>query len=528
MKRMNRLAVLSMALACSLSAAFAVGGTNDTATTELTQLAAELAETSARLAKLQESYTSAAADTANVDSSAPATEESKTTVHWLSSNSNQLNRDARIDISIEPAMASDTVTAGRSAPRPAATSYREGPLALPSLNNSSVIRAQANEELYYTAQAGQDLNALPQDDLGSQSSETPWGDPAIGCDTCCDTCCDSCCDTCCAPGCGCAKCRPRRILVVSTEAVFLSPTLNGRSVFYEFDDFVNPTLQFGPDFGYAALDDFYVAPRLSVGWQGCCWGIMGRYYHLRAGEQAFNPLVGHGSHGQIANQTINVNNILEAYYTDIELTRNFCVHGCKGQFGFGARYALISHDESIYGRSLNTDPNSASIIQGGARRNRSSHGTGLTMGINARKPLFCNSCANWFFSARSSILWGCNHTDVESWADTTVFGTASVPGGSAGTVNGASASVEDDLFIGEVQAGIEWNFALRCLPAKSFFRAAFEYQYWDGSMGNAASGSFAGFVNDGGATARQVTTGSWAPGIIADFVGLSIGTGFTW
>ena len=52
-----------------------------------------------------------------------------------------------------------------------------------------------------------------------------------------------------------------------------------------------------------------------------------------------------------------------------------------------------------------------------------------------------------------------------------------------GPSTGLQPESSDDLFIGEVQAGIEWDFALRCLPAKAFFRTAFEYQYWDGSSG---------------------------------------------
>ena len=113
---------------------------------------------------------------------------------------------------------------------------------------------------------------------------------------------------------------------------------------------------------------------------------------------------------------------------------------------------------------------------------------------------------------------------MESWADVTVVSPATVA--DAGSIDGATVVVIDDLFIGEIQVGIEWDFALRCLPARAFFRTAFEYQYWDASTGLAASGSFAG-LSTGGDT-YQATTGSSAPGLIVDFVGLSIGTGFTW
>ena len=35
-----------------------------------------------------------------------------------------------------------------------------------------------------------------------------------------------------------------------------------------------------------------------------------------------------------------------------------------------------------------------------------------------------------------------------------------------------------DLFIGEVEAGVQWNAPLKCVPADAFFRVALDYQYW--------------------------------------------------
>lgn len=429
-----------------------------------------------------------------------------------------------VGVTINPTKVSEQRTVWRQ-PETRQQSNRDSDLVLlpsvESVGSSSTFLAssQSNDRIAFASRAFAAEDAVEQAVQGDATGEyiqnegsVQWGppiDPGCGC-------CDSCCTT------GCRSCCRPPIIVVSTEAVFLSPTLNGTPAFYQYDDNSPETFRFGPASGYGTLDDFYAAPRISLGWQGCCWGIMGRYYHMRAAEHAHNPLVGHSSYGQLANQTIDVNNILEAYYTDLEITRNFCLHGCKSQLSFGARYALISHDESIYGRSI--DPNSGSILEGGARRNRSATGTGLTMGLNLRKPLFCNSCAHWFFSGRTSILWGSNQNDVESRASVVALGGATVA--NAGTIDGASTWIQDDLFIGEIQAGIEWDFALRCLPAKAFFRTAFEYQYWDGSIGSASSGSFAGLANGG--DTFQATTGSWAPGIIVDFVGLSVGTGFTW
>ncbi len=425
-----------------------------------------------------------------------------------------------VDVAINPTKVSEQKTIWRQ-PETAAESSRDSELVLlPSvesvgLSSTFLASSQSNDRIAYASRAFAADNAIEQASQAEgqyiqEEGAAQWGTPVVG-----GGCCDSCCST------GCKRCCRPAIIVVSTEAVFLSPTANGVPAFFQFDSTgaVTDTLQFGPTYDTGTLDNFYAAPRISAGWQGPCWGVIGRYYHMRAAEHAHDPFV---PAGQFANHSFDMNNILEAYYTDIELTRNFCLHGCKSQFAFGCRYALISHDESIYGRS--SAAGGSALLQGGARRNREAHGTGLTMGINGRKPLFCNSCAHWFFSARTSVLWGPNLSEVESWADVTVGAPATV--GAAGTIDGASVAVSDDLFIGEVQVGIEWDFALRCLPAKAFFRTAFEYQYWDGSTGSTDSGSFAGAVNGG--DNYQVTTGSWAPGLIVDFVGLSVGTGFTW
>ena len=67
----------------------------------------------------------------------------------------------------------------------------------------------------------------------------------------------------------------------------------------------------------------------------------------------------------------------------------------------------------------------------------------------------------------------------------------------AGSVNNASTSVDDNLFIGEIQLGLEWDYALRCLPANAFCRVAVEYQRWTGGTGlSPQSNSFAGVEID--------------------------------
>ena len=428
-----------------------------------------------------------------------------------------------VGMSFRPSGATEQWTTGQKSAQKAQSHLESELVLLPAVDSSipsstHLASSQSNGRLAYATRAFAAEEPVssgnaPTEQFLQNSAPTQWG-PAVVASGCCDAPCDSCCSNCCQ------SCCPPPIVVVGTEAVFVSPDINGVPVSYQFDD--GPAAQslfIGPAFDDGAMDDFYAAPRIWLGVQGPCWGIIGRYYHLRAGENAHDPLVPPGA---LADHSFDVNNILEAYYTDIELTRNFCLHGCKNQFTFGVRYANLEHHESIYGRSIVLTDEVDALIQGGARRNREAHGTGLTFGLNGRKPLFCNSCAHWFYNARGSVLWGPSSTQVETWADVTAANGTAV----AGTIDTATALVDDDLFIAELQVGLEWDFALRCLPAKAFFRTAFEYQYWDASTGLTAAGSFAGV--SGATEDFQVSTAADAPGLIVDFVGLSIGTGFTW
>jgi hypothetical protein len=95
--------------------------------------------------------------------------------------------------------------------------------------------------------------------------------------------------------------------------------------------------------------------------------------------------------------------------------------------------------------------------------------------------------------------------------------------GSASSFNGAQVTADDDLFIGELQVGVEWDYPLCWLPAKAFFRVAAEYQYWDASRGDAYSESFAEDVGVSGGYAF-VNSG----GLQTDLIGFSLGAGFTW
>ena len=234
MDRTNSLIAVLLALLGGMSANNLIADTYDAATsqetpstTELAQLASELADTAARLAELQGMQTEPVADP-------QSSETQTTTVRWLGSPSNGSTESAS-DRSVGPPAVNNVVHAAAVAPRPAARAYRESPIAVAVPTESKVLQAQASEELHFLAQLPGDQGGPNLEQINPKTDSDPaiasdmeWGDPVV-CGAgvgCCDTCCDTCCDV----GCCCPRCKPPRIIVVGTEAVFLSPEINGTAV----------------------------------------------------------------------------------------------------------------------------------------------------------------------------------------------------------------------------------------------------------------------------------------------------------
>ncbi len=327
----------------------------------------------------------------------------------------------------------------------------------------------------------------------------------------------------CSEGVGCcpppARCAPPLIWVAGVEATFLRPDLNSRDVSFEVEDFVNPKID-SFNAQTSAIDSLYVSPRLWLGVQGCKWGVIGRYWHLQAGEGDFDGFVdatGSYDYGRPGAGYFS-NSRLEAYTIDLEVTRRFCLNDCWMQFSAGVRHASIQHDQSITGISDVDD----GIVFGYSRANRLSRGTGVVLGLYGRKPLFPCSCVHWFYNVRFSTLWG----PTETYAETNASIQATA-GANAGSVNGAHTAVDGDIFIGEIQLGLEWNYALQCVPARAFFRTAVEYQRWDGGAGFSSATSFAGMGPPLNPTSVATANAS-ALGPQLDLVGLTFGTGLTW
>lgn len=324
-------------------------------------------------------------------------------------------------------------------------------------------------------------------------------------------------------------CPPQRVLFWTggVEATFLSPDLNSWGTTFrieELDEDRDELFSSQSD----DVDSLYVSPRAWVGIQGCRWGANLRYWHLQASEGAYDPSL--GSFGNFDDFDCGLPDVgyfscsrLEAYTVDLEITRRFCINDCWMQASFGVRHAEVEHNESITGLALTDE----GLLQGFARANRYSRGTGILLGLYGRKPVFPFSCVNWFYNLRWSSLWGPTETGAESFASVQSSDSNFIA--SAASVNGARTAVDDNLFIGEVQLGLEWTHALQCIPANAFCRFAVEYQRWDGGKGYSEANSFAGITIDGddGPTSIVSTSGA-AEAPQMDLFGFTFGTGLTW
>jgi hypothetical protein len=315
------------------------------------------------------------------------------------------------------------------------------------------------------------------------------------------------CGACCDQG-GCRKCNT--FLIGGSEATFLWPDFHRSSNNYTYVNAlgVPPTATFASD--ATSIDhNLLIGPRVWLGVQGCKWGMIGRYWNLADTASSVSPPVpGYGV------TQLGATDSFRAYYADLEATRSFCLGGWSTTGSFGVRYAALDLNNTLSSSVF-------SVLGEYAGASSSSRlgfdGTGLTMGLWGSKQIHPCSCWNWFFSGRASILWG----NSSSYAMTQA--TTSDILGAATSVDAAYAKGGGDLFIGELQYGIQWERQLKCIPSRAFFRIAGEYQYWDASNATRA-GAFSGAVTPISTAFAVAESNS----VLFDLVGFTIGAGLTY
>ena len=268
-------------------------------------------------------------------------------------------------------------------------------------------------------------------------------------------------------------------------------------------------------FSTIAEENMHYGPRVWLGAKHGYWGVLARFWHQNDAGYEFDPVVGPGDRGFTSESG------LETYTVDVEVTRSFC---CTDAWSFdlalGFRYASLEDLAYLSVTSLDTALPPA-VVLASATAITEFDGPGITFACGGDRPIhsFCNSCVKVFWKTRGSVMWG----DMTSSAQTAVTVIDFNAAGFADRIDLALAQTEDELFIGEFQAGLRWEHELKCMPALAFAHIAFEYQYWDADVGWAQTQSQA-IVNANSGTATAIA----GPDVEMSLVGFNLGAGLVW
>jgi hypothetical protein len=266
--------------------------------------------------------------------------------------------------------------------------------------------------------------------------------------------------------------------------------------------------------GADALNDSGYAPRV---WLGChitnCWSLVGRYWHLDdSGED--RPAAPPGAINLANLLRLSGDSRVEAYAADLEVDREFGWGCWKVDSIVGARHALLDVNSHLSTSGVFTSSNSAQLdLSDGS----GFEGTGITYAILVRRQIG-NSHANFFCGARGS--------NMDGRSDSSGRAAVAISAGGASFSDSISSSRHDgnaSLTIGELQAGLEYDIPLTCVPADAFFRVAYEFQDWN-IDGRSAAG-----LNTSGSAGPVTLSASASPGIgDMQLNGVTFATGLTW
>jgi hypothetical protein len=309
--------------------------------------------------------------------------------------------------------------------------------------------------------------------------------PSVTVNTPCTACEPGCC------GCGCD-----RHWVVDVEALWLAPIGNQSVAMFETNTsavVADTTIQ----------EEMTFSPRISFGWQGDCWGFQVQYFQLHQNDPAG---LGNGN-GNGAGDVEGA--AFRAEKLDLLATRLFCYRQTQLQWNGGVCYGQFDQTATLMGLA----PGGSDYFTSWSRAKLEFHGVGLTSGLTALRPIGSKNL-NFFCKVQTSLLWS-NQDFDDSEVRVTYGGTTAA--------SDATAQANTDLFIGEVEAGLQWMAPLKCVPADAFFRVAFDYQYWT-TGGIQPVDTFIGISSGGhtGIASAIVRNGS------TNLVGLGIAAGITW
>jgi hypothetical protein len=236
--------------------------------------------------------------------------------------------------------------------------------------------------------------------------------------------------------------------------------------------------------------------------------LVGRYWYANVGSSAFAPSIpGDDAYGITGFESFR------AYTVDLEAQRRF--RWCNwDMYGFGGvRYASLNDDRFLATTNSFGGPSLSATSFAGRQFN----GTGLTWGFMGFRPIWCDD-SPWqlFFANRYSTLWGSGVAAAQTNA------TAQNSSGTATSLDGALSGAHGDLFIAEVQLGLQWECCCQCLPGRAFVRTAIEYQYWDTNYKASAQAFSSAVLVPGGEGASAF---AHADNMRFSLVGLTVGAG---
>lgn len=271
------------------------------------------------------------------------------------------------------------------------------------------------------------------------------------------------------------------IPVAGAEATFLYPELRGSN---------SSVAVFNPGSGLLTTitrdgtldDEWTAAPRVWIGVQrqrGI--GIVGRYWQLGDSTQDLNPNIALGEF--LPGLPVLVDTLaterVSAWNADAELTLHwewesgFGLNGSAGYRHAELEAGHLTAASTILPTVPIAFPTAISLVD------REFHGDGVTYSLGGKIPLGRGSAWHIYFSLRGSNLWGTNRSDVYAVTPLAPRELFSAEAKSA------------DMFIAEVQAGVQWESRLQVLPANAFVRVGVEYQNW--SVGGAQTAAVSNF-----------------------------------
>jgi hypothetical protein len=300
-------------------------------------------------------------------------------------------------------------------------------------------------------------------------------------------------------------------LVAGAEATFLWPQLSRTFLETGFANGLG-TVDIINDTALGSADgSLLIGPRITLGVQGDCWGLVGRYWNSATFGNGFVPAI-----PDAAQSGVILFDTFRAYTLDLEVQRRFCWRNWDSFAFFGVRYASVDNDRNLWIQNT-FGPD---VVEASAFAAQQFNGTGLTFGIFGLRPLFCDGGAlKAYFTNRYSVLWGNGVALVQTHA-AAQNATTSLAGQST---DGALAIGDGGLFIMELGFGLQWESCLKCLPGRAFLRTGLEWQYWDANAGvYAGSLSFADVIT--ASSGAFTETGD----LLFDMVGFTLGAGITY